>query len=202
MDTKTNHDNAMWLNLFLFMQQHVSAEPLPMDGTELLTPYNMPENLWATYEQSENVPLEEKMNRLSQTMMGLPYVLNGIGEGVYPDKDPIFRFDNYDCLSFVEVVLAMSLSANSDEIEKILTDLRYHGDIDYKNRNHFMISQWLPNAIEKGYLKDITKDLGEVKAIHKSISLRNWSKWRGRHAFHLEPEEYPIGDYFLEVLKL
>ena len=70
---------------------------------------------------------------------------------------PYINLKNYDCLSFVETILALSLSRNADEIDLILKGLRYDGDVDYKNRNHFMISQWIPNAIEKGYLKDITK---------------------------------------------
>ena len=184
----------------IFFCSDVLAEP-PQEP-QAVYPYDMPEELWLLYEQSSDLMMEEKIIVFSKTMMGLPYVLNGIGEGIPPDTDPMLRFDSYDCLSFVETVLALSMSDETDEIETILKDLRYHGDISYKNRNHFMISQWLPNAIEKGYVKDITKELGEVHTITKKITTRNWSRWRGRHAFHLTNEEYPTGDYLLEVMTL
>ena len=186
--------------LILLLQFQVYADP-PKEP-ELSHPYDMPENLWELYEQSSDLLLEEKILVFSKTMLGLPYVRNGVGEGVPPDSDPLFLFNGYDCLSFVETILALSMSEQADQIETIVKDLRYHGDINYKNRNHFMISQWIPNAIEKGYLKDITRELGEVHIITKSITIRNWSHWRGRHAFHLTPEEYPTGDYLLEVLTL
>ena len=184
----------------LLLIYDVSAEP--PSANESSYPYDMPEELWLLYEQSSDLMMEEKIIVFSQTMMGLPYVLNGIGEGVPPDSDPMFRFDNYDCLSFVETILALSMSKQTEDIEIIVKDLRYHGDITYTNRNHFMISQWIPNAIEKGYLKDITKELGEVHITTKSITTKNWSRWRGRHAFHLTNEEYPTGDYLLETLTL
>ena len=44
--------------------------------------------------------------------------------------------------------------------------------------------------------------MGEVQTITKTITTRNWSRWRGRHAFHFTNEEYPTGDYLLEVLTL
>ena len=187
--------------LILFLCTELRAEPPETQNTST-TPYNMPLDLWTLYEASHDKEIDVKMQDFSQTMMGLPYVLNNIGEGVPPDADPIYQFENYDCLSFVETILALSLSQNADEIDLILKGLRYNGEVDYKNRNHFMISQWIPNAIEKGYLKDITKDLGEVQTITKTITTRNWSRWRGRHAFHFTNEEYPSGDYLLEVLTL
>ena len=189
------------ISLILFLCTEVRAEPPETQNTST-TPYNMPLDLWTLYEASHDKEIDVKMQDFSQTMMGLPYVLNNIGEGTLPDADPIYQFENYDCLSFVETILALSLSRNADEIDLILKDLRYDGDVDYKNRNHFMISQWIPNAIEKGYLKDITKDLGEVQTITKTITIRNWSRWRGRHAFHFTNEEYPTGEYLLEVLTL
>ena len=29
----------------------------------------------------------------------------------------------------------------------------------------------------------------------RKLQRENWSRWRGRHAFHLTNEEYPTGDY-------
>ena len=63
------------------------------------------------------------------------------------------------------------------DVEQIRKDLRYgDGVISYENRNHFMVSQWIPNAIEKGYLKDITHTLGETHVVSKKITRRTWER--------------------------
>lgn len=71
--------------------------------------------------------------------LGKPYIFDPLGEGVAPDTDPLIRFDAFDCTTFVETVLA------NNDVEK-LNKIRYkNGEIGFKNRNHFIESEWIPN---------------------------------------------------------
>ena len=163
----------------------------------------IPLDVQEAYEKSRGLTLPERMKMVTEPMLGLPYLINGIGEQKAPDFDPIVRYDAFDCLTFVEEALALSLGNTPDEIHQIRKELRYgDGPITYENRNHFMISQWIPNAIEKGYLVDITHTLGETHVVSKTITKQTWSRWRGRHWFEFPVEHFPVGTYQIGVLGL
>lgn len=163
----------------------------------------VPELVWEQQQESQGLPLGQRMRKSTDALLGLPYILNGIGELQEPDTDPFVRYDGFDCLTFVEEAIALSLAKDLKSLEEIRLDLRYYDvPYTYSSRNHFMISQWIPNAIQKGYLKDITHTLGETHVVSKDITRQNWERWRGRHAFHLESSDFPVGTYRLGVLSL
>ena len=148
-------------------------------------------------------PLGTRMKLITEPLLGRPYLLNGIGELQDPDPDPLVRYDAFDCLTFVEEAISLSLGRTPTAVDQIRKDLRYgDGAISYENRNHFMVSQWIPNAIEKGYLKDITHTLGETHVVSKKITRRTWERWRGRHHFFFTPDQFPVGTYRMGVLSL
>ena len=153
--------------------------------------------------QSWGKPIGERMKQVTEPFLGKPYILNGIGELAAPDPDPIVRYDGFDCLTFVEEALALVLGNTPEEMDSIRKELRYgDGSVSYDNRNHFMVSQWIPNAIEKGYLVDITPTLGETHVVSKTITARTWERWKGRRHFFLELQQFPVGTYHLGVLSL
>ena len=108
--------------------------------------------------------------------------MDAIGEGKAPDGDPIFRYDVFDCLTFVEEVLALTLPYDPLDAPQIRQRLRYgpDGGIDYDNRNHFMLQQWIPNGIASGILVDVTSDLGASVLMEKTVSKNTWMRWKSR----------------------
>ncbi|MCB9741246.1 MAG: DUF1460 domain-containing protein [Alphaproteobacteria bacterium] len=46
------------------------------------------------------------MKAISEPWLGLPYQLGPLGEAGGVDPDPVMRFDVFDCLTFIEEVLA------------------------------------------------------------------------------------------------
>jgi hypothetical protein len=163
----------------------------------------IPEGVLDAQSASWSEPLGTRMKLITEELLGKPYLLNGIGELEEPDPDPLVRYDAFDCLTFVEEALSLSLGRTPMAVEKIRKDLRYgDGVISYANRNHFMISQWIPNAIDKGYLKDITHTLGETHIVSKTITRRTWERWRGRRHFFFSPDQFPVGTYTMGVLSL
>ena len=167
---------------------------------------SLEETLFLLQEQKEkhkDASIGIQMKELSSIFLGAEYIVDANGEEKEPDLDPLVRYDAFDCLTFVEEVLALSLASSKEEVSEIRKELRYSGkEIDYANRNHFMISQWLPNAIEKGYLKDITHEIGETHFVSKEITRQIWSRWRGRWKYPFALSQYPTGIYSFGVLSL
>lgn len=163
----------------------------------------LPEKLRETIATVKNQPLGHRISSISYDMRGKGYVVDPIGEDGSPDTDLVARYDVYDCLTFVEEVLSLTLAADPSSAFLIRNALRYKAPpYTYENRNHFMISQWMPNAIEKGLLTDITASFGRLKKIRKKWRPRIWTHWIGRRKFHLENNQFPLGIYSIDVLPL
>ncbi len=97
----------------------------------------------------------------SERAKGTPYSLFCLGEGPTAkyDRDPLLDFSRADCVTFVEQILAMSISSNYDEMFASLLRIRYkNGEIGFTTRNHYTHADWVPN---NGWLlEDVTAELG------------------------------------------
>ena len=188
------------------MTEVLVVEESIVEGSTVKDPIDwsvIPLEVLEAQQQSKDKELGLRMKEVTQPLLGKPYLLNGIGEMQEPDPDPIVRYDAFDCLTFVEEALSLALGETPEQINQIRKELRYgDGEVVYENRNHFMVSQWIPNAIEKGYLKDITHTLGETHVVSKTITRRTWERWRGRRHFFLQTDQFPVGTYRLGVLSL
>src|SRR5262249_26215905 len=68
------------------------------------------------------------------------------------------RFDGFDCVTYVETVLALAAAHNEEEFREALREMRYaKGHISWHRRNHYM-SDWIKNNQRRGIVKNITKD--------------------------------------------
>ena len=103
--------------------------------------------------------LRERLLAATDGFLGTPYVLSPLGEGEGRDPDPLIRFDAVDCVTMIEESLALS-TAKPETLVESLTRLRYAGDKQWANRLHIMESQWLPENVRRGVLKDVTHEYG------------------------------------------
>jgi len=149
-------------------------------------------------------PIGERMAAISEPMLGTPYVNDAAGEGYGKDPDPPARYDAFDCLTFVEEVLALSIAGDPTGAAAIRRQLRYAGGapVEYDNRNHFMLQEWVPRNIENGFLKDITAELGETHLVEKTVTPRTWAWWKKRRQFALSDDRLPTGTFHLQVMRL
>ena len=123
--------------------------------------------------------LPQRVEAVSELFLGVPYKLGPLGEGPNGefDRDPLIRFDAFDCTTFVETVMALSLDSNLEAATRTLQKIRdKDGQIGYAARNHFIELDWVPNNVRAGYLRDITAEVAGKKAIKvsKTISKRRW----------------------------
>ncbi|MBY0515637.1 MAG: DUF1460 domain-containing protein [Bacteriovoracaceae bacterium] len=110
-----------------------------------------------------------RLDAFSSDYIGLPYGDGGpLGEGAQGryDQDPLWRFDTFDCTTFVETMISLALSSNADEFQLHMREIRYaDGRVDYVSRNHFPSRDWIPNNIQNGYLEDLTHQLVDPQNI-------------------------------------
>ncbi len=140
----------------------------------------------------------------SSLMLETPYVEGPLGEGSGRDPDPRIRFDQADCQTFVEEAMALGEAAGAEELPRILDDIRYDSRPVFEERDHFMMSQWVPRNEAKGYLADATRTLaGPLAQIErKRITAKSWATRRGALDIVLPDDKAPVGDWSLPVAPL
>ena len=111
----------------------------------------------------QKTSIDETILQIGQTFLGLPYE-GGTLEG--PEEKLICKLDAFDCYTFVENVLAISLAKHSeqptfDNYMRILQNLRYRNSkIDgYGSRIHYF-TDWAKTAEKNNVLKDLSPILG------------------------------------------
>ena len=148
-------------------------------------------------------PLVDRMDAISESLLDRPYTADPLGEGKGVDPDPFARYDTFDCLTYVEEVLALSMAGDPAHAAPIRNSLRY-GDRApvYENRRHFMELQWIPGTIADGWLRDTTAEYGETVHVEREWTMAGWQNWAGRKSFHHPDEQLPVGTMKLDVLPL
>lgn len=139
----------------------------------------------------------ERLRLLSRMFLRAPYSFGPLGEGTRGrwDRDPIFRMDRVDCVTYVETVMALAASSRLKEARKKLQAIRYEqARVRFAWRNHFTAAQWLPINQKAGYIAPLTRQVGGkwTRLLHKPVPLSTWSKrrWR-RWARRLPPKRRP-----------
>jgi hypothetical protein len=145
-----------------------------------------------------------RVEAISRLFVGVEYGFSPLGEGIEGsrDADPIFRADRFDCLTYVEEVMALSWFADLDVAKVRLQDIRYAGGrIDYGARNHIMEAQWIPANIAAGFVRDVTRELGGKGVSDATLTLGDddYESEEGR-ALLLEESERVLGTFSLPVV--
>lgn len=194
---------GFFLALGLAIAETPSAEEASAAAPILVEYGVIPEEVVGIARAVANEPLAYRMKALSEPFMGLPYEIDGHGEGMTPDMDPPARYDTFDCLTFLEEILALSFAGDPVSAPMYRRAIRYKdGEVDYAKRHHFMMAQWVPENIAAGFVVDITHTLGETHRIEKTVTQQVWQNWAGTKGFQLRLDELPVGDYGINVLSL
>ncbi|MFH1808236.1 MAG: N-acetylmuramoyl-L-alanine amidase-like domain-containing protein, partial [Pseudomonadota bacterium] len=149
--------------------------------------------------------LEQRIPLISSRLHGAPYAFSPLGEGrgQPPDEDPRFRVDRFDCTTFVETVVALSLAHDLDEARVLLDHLRYQdGKVSFATRKHFPEAQWIPLNIHDGFFTDITRQVGGDRVViaRKRLDSEVWAHRRTKILNELDPAQIPSGTFELPVI--
>lgn len=142
---------------------------------------------------------------LSRAFINTPYGFSPLGEASPPDKDPRFRHDLFDCTTFVETMVALSLGQNLQQSQQILDAIRYQrGQVSFVTRKHFPMSQWVPMNIEDGFFVDITRQVGgqDTTVATKVLNQQVWQRRRDKFLSELAPEQIPNGTFSLPIIPI
>ncbi len=148
--------------------------------------------------------LHERVDEIAARFLGTPYVHSPLGEGEGKDPDPLLRFDAVDCLTYVEGVMALATARSPAEVPLRLQHIRYaDGSPAYETRNHLMEAQWLPNNVQKGYLRPITRELGGNDAVSTSkvIAKDSWATQASK-LLELPEDKQVTGTFTFELLPI
>ena len=129
---------------------------------------------WAWENGVDRLPIGERVARVGEAFEGTPYVPQTL-DPPGPER-LIVNLRALDCVTFVENALAMAhfvrlaepavLQDRDRALElysAILTDIRYRdGEMDgYPSRLHYF-SEWIHDAEDKGYVRQVSRELGGV----------------------------------------
>ena len=104
-------------------------------------------------------PLALRVESISRQFLGRPYVTNPLIGSV--DIPEVFTAGmdgirgGFDCVTYVETVVARSYSRNLKDYAAILRRIRYKsGRVDWKLRNHYM-TNWIRNNARAGLIRNV-----------------------------------------------
>jgi hypothetical protein len=156
-------------------------------------------------QDHRSAPLAERIDAISALWLGKPYKLGPLGEGLgaQTDSDPITRYDVFDCLTYVEEVMALAMSPDPKRAHELRMAMRYTQDpATYENRRHFMLAEWVPGTQQDGWMRDITAELPGAEPRSKTVTSQTWAGWKKRKAFPLSDARLPVGTMDFHVLPL
>lgn len=159
-----------------------------------------------------NYSLPERLVLIGSQFLNEPYQLFPLGDGenAYFDQYPLYRLDTFDCETFVETVMALSLATDLSTFKNILKNIRYKkGQISFIKRHHFTSLDWNPENQRAGFIRDISAEtLARAHAqpplvasayINKSNWYQHVAKQRVR-LLHASPDETQKRIHQLEQL--
>jgi hypothetical protein len=135
--------------------------------------------------------IDRRISTYCHEFIGSPYIQNPIDD----KAEKLLRFDGFDCVTFVETVLALALSESIEETQLKLRHIRYrNGNISWKNCNHFMSIDWLWNN------SDLIAPNGGDNSIEIWIDRESYFSKNGHSIDSLPKREYIHLPFWRSVL--
>lgn len=141
---------------------------------------------------------DQQITFIVQKLLDIPYAQeNGMGEGdwqpsstvykpgaVHLNQNPVYRLDNVNCQTFVQIVMALLYSYNLVQFDKNYLKISYGAAgnpaqeiVRYYNRNNFVDADFNPVNQRNGLLTDATSSgmlAPYSKTIHATITRQKW----------------------------
>lgn len=129
----------------------------------------------------------DRLHAASAAWLAKPYLLGACGEGEYSefDQSPLYRSDGFDCVTYVNMVLALCISNDIEGFEQAALALNYYkSNPSYLTRFHFASADWNVQNAMLGVIEDVTYTIvcsdGEsiAKTATTLIDKPNWLRFR------------------------
>lgn len=129
-----------------------------------------PEQIRAALDQVANLQdPTERLAALSEHFLGSPYVAFSLIGGPEQPEQLVTRLDGFDCVTFVESMLALAFARKPADFLQNLRTIRYHhGRCAWIDRNHYM-NRWIERNAEAGIVEPLLEDAaietGEIRQL-------------------------------------
>jgi hypothetical protein len=147
-------------------------------------------------------PSSKKLLSISSYLLGAKYKNSPLGEGFGVDRDVRIRFDAFDCTTFVETVMALTLASSIKNTQKILDNIRYKGSVSFANRRHFPVADWLFGLQKDGFIEDITDSISGARVVQKSVNYNLWKRVNSSYLKELTKKRIPNISYKIHYIPL
>lgn len=99
--------------------------------------------------------VDRRIEVLSHRFLGYSYKPNPlIGSADAPEVFTA-HFDGFDCVTYIETILALARASNVDHFVTSLRNIRYEqGRVQWERRNHYM-TVWLRNNMREGIIRPV-----------------------------------------------
>jgi hypothetical protein len=96
------------------------------------------------------------MDRFSEAFLARPYTVNPLGGAPGQPERLTASLEGFDCVTYIETVLALALSHDAKEFYDLLGRVRYEdGEVEWHKRNHYMTA-WASNNEAAGFVSNVT----------------------------------------------
>lgn len=129
------------------------------------------------YADQINVDFGQNIETTSQVFLEKSFQWGPLGEGEDGeyDLDPLYRWDLFDCQTYVETVLALHRSEDFAAFEENMNAVRYQdGMISYTTRLHFSETQWIPENAKNGVFEDVTDSFDHAAHVTVQVNTKAW----------------------------
>ena len=90
---------------------------------------------------------------LSRQFLGQSYQPNPLIGSANTAEVFTASFEGFDCVTYIETVLALALASNVDDFTEWLRKMRYEeGRVEWERRNHYM-TRWIRNNVREGIIR-------------------------------------------------
>lgn len=173
----------LWMSLTVLMAPgHSHASPGPTDQDQVLMQLMDMKTQLKGQKTSAQIHFFANLFYQNQT----PYLVDPLGEAELGDisSRPLYRFDGFDCTTFVETMMALSLARDAEDFRKLMNRIRYKaGTVSYFTRNHFPTLDWIPNNVRSGFVKDVTSSIANAQESVTYIEKDKWYLKKGHKSF-------------------
>jgi hypothetical protein len=108
-------------------------------------------------ESAGEPDLRKRIDHLSELLLGRAYVEGSLGGGPELPEELRISLRAFDCVTFIETVLALAFARTIEEFIDTVRGIRYEdGEVDWARRNHYMVD-WARNNEKRGFVSNLTE---------------------------------------------
>jgi hypothetical protein len=102
--------------------------------------------------------ISRRIDFISAALRGTGYSSSTLIGGPRRPEKFVVRDDVFDCVTYLETVLAAAIASKPDDFDGLLRKIRYHnGVVEWRERNHYFF-QWCQHNVENGLFRWLAID--------------------------------------------